>query len=103
MAGFKIEKGEKKKNGSCLVVPSGGLDSDAALKMEDQLMGLLREKSINLTVDLRELSFISAEGMGMLLGIVSSFRSEGGSVVLINVPGKIDAKIKMMGADKYFE
>ena len=102
MAGFKTEKVEKGKNGSCLVVPPDGLDSDGALRIEDRLMGLLREKSINLTVDLRNLSFISAEGMGMLLGIVSSFRREGGSVVLINVPGKIDAKIKMMGADKYF-
>ena len=102
MAGFKTEKVEKGKNGSCLVVPPDGLDSDGALRIEDRLMGLLREKSINLTVDLRNLSFISAEGMGMLLGIVSSFRSEGGSVVLINVPGKIDARIKMMGADKYF-
>jgi anti-anti-sigma regulatory factor len=103
MAGFRIEKRDRKMDESCMVVPSGRFDSDSALKMEDELIGLLRDKSINLTIDFKDLLSISEEGLGMLLGIVSSFRREGGSVDFINVPGKIDAKIKMIGANKYFE
>ncbi|MCD6379057.1 STAS domain-containing protein [bacterium] len=103
MTGFRIEKRDRKMDGSCLVVPAGRLDSDGALKMEDELTGLLRGKSINLTIDFKDLLSISEEGLGMLLGIVSSFREEGGSVDFLNVPGKIDAKIKMIGANKYFE
>ncbi|HMA75763.1 MAG TPA: STAS domain-containing protein [Candidatus Krumholzibacteriaceae bacterium] len=102
MSDFQIKVREKDKGKSCLVVPSGRLDSLSALDMEDELTKLMRRKSIDLKIDMKDLSFISEEGMGLLLGIQSSLRSEGRSVVFMNVPGKIDAKIKMIGAGSYF-
>ncbi|MDZ7860835.1 MAG: STAS domain-containing protein [Candidatus Krumholzibacteriota bacterium] len=103
MSDFQIKVGEKEKDRSCLIVTSGRLDSDSALEMEDELTELMRRKSIDLKIDMKDLSFISEEGMGLLLGIQSSLSSEGRSVVFMNVPGKIGAKMKMIGAGSYFE
>jgi len=41
MNGFRIELKDGERDGNCMVVPSGRLDCDAGLKMEDELMGLL--------------------------------------------------------------
>ncbi len=104
MTQFRIlEEEETGDSGVRKIGLAGDIDSMGALMLEKLMGRLLTNNSLNIEFDFEKVSFVSSTGIGVLLGIVSSIRTEGGDVVFSNVSHKILSILKLLNLDEYFE
>lgn len=80
----------------------GDLDSNGALVLEAKMAGMLRNGKVRAQLDFEDVRFISSAGVGILLGMVSSFRSDGGDVTFNNLSPKIVSVLRLLNLEQYF-
>ena len=102
MKQFKITESKSESGGVYRIDLEGDLDSKGALVLEDLMARLLESDSMNIELNFEKVPFLSSAGVGVLLGMVSSMRSEGGDVVFIGVSPKLKAVFKLLNLDDYF-
>ena len=102
MAQFIVGEPVRTEDGSSLMALEGDLDTKGALVMEDLMSQLLDQKMFRVIFDFEKVPFVSSAGVGILLGIVSSLREEGGEVTLLNVSPKVKSVFRLLNLDDYF-
>ena len=101
MEGFRIEN-KRGRNGTCRIVLSGRFGDRAALELEECLKELLGGRAGEIRIDCKGVSRLSRTNLGVLFGMVSSFRSEGAELRLRNLPPAAEADIKIVTGENYF-
>jgi len=81
---------------------AGDLDSKGALTLEEMMNNLLDKRILNIKVDFSNVTFISSAGVGMLLGLVSSLRREGGNAVFENVSQHVQSVFDLLNLNDFF-
>ena len=80
-----------------------GYDAKGALVMEDLMERLLQKQMHRIRLDFDDVPFISSAGVGILLGMASSLRAEGGDISFVNVSPKIRSVFRLLNLDDFFE
>ncbi len=86
-----------------VVQPQGRLDASGAPQLEEELKRLLAGGRSRLIVDLSGTSYISSNGLRVLLAGLKSARKNGGSLVLCCMNGRLTEIFEMVGFDQVFE
>lgn len=85
--------------GRSIVHVSGELDVYTAARLRDSLAGLISGGARHIVVDLANLSFMGASGLGVLVGAWKRLRRDDGNLVLRSVPPSVQKMIQITGLD----
>ncbi len=89
-------------NGITKIELSGDLDAKGALVLETLLKELQEKKILKVALDFEKVPFISSAGIGMLLGMTSTLRDEGGEVWLTKTSQQVIAVFALLNLDDFF-
>jgi anti-sigma B factor antagonist len=103
MAALRIEEGTPGAGRMKEISLKGELDTKGALRLEELMNDLIGRKIVNVVLNFRDVSFVSSAGVGMLLGLVSSLRREGGEVYLSELSDNVESVFKLLNLDDYFK
>lgn len=86
--------------GSAVIIETDGpLNSDSAPDFDDYISKLIDNNVIYLLIDLKNLSYISSEGIGAILMIHKSINGKNGLAVFFNINSEIASLFKLLGFD----
>lgn len=102
MERFRISVGDPSGEGTRKLFLDGSLDSVASLMLESTMFEHLEKGEISIELDFEKVPFVSSSGVGVLLGIVSTFRESGGKVSFARVSAKILSVFRLLNLDTYF-
>jgi anti-sigma B factor antagonist len=94
-AGFDIQV--LTSDGRSIVYVRGELDVYTATLLRRSLAELIAGGARQVVIDLRDLSFISATGLGVLVGAAQRLRHHGGSLVLRSTTPSVRRLIELTG------
>ncbi|MGE5141545.1 MAG: STAS domain-containing protein [Rudaea sp.] len=86
-----------------VISPAGRLDASRAPELEQLLRDHLAQGHINLLIDLAATTYISSNGLRILLAILKSARQSGGMLRLCCLSGRLKEIFEMVGFDQVFE
>ncbi len=86
-----------------VVRPQGRLDAAGAPKLEQELKQRLAKGESRLIVDLTEISYISSNGLRVLLTTLKTARKNGGALKLCGMNARLAEIFEMVGFDQVFE
>lgn len=102
MMTFEIGEPVEFRDGVKRIELRGDLDSKGALAMETLLGSLLEKRLLSVVLDFNAVPFISSAGVGMLLGMVSAIREEGGEVWFTGMSRKVMSVLKLLNLQDFF-
>ena len=82
---------------------SGRLDTPAAVKAQQEIIPLLENADKAITLDCKDLEYISSSGLRLFLTIRKEAQAKGGKVVIININEEIKKVFMMTGFFNLFE
>ena len=86
-------------DGRSIVYVSGELDAYTAARLRDSLAGLISAGARHIVVDLGELSFMGASGLGVLVGARKRLSRDDGKLLLRSAPPGVQKMIEITGLD----
>ena len=102
MERFRISIGDPSGDGTRKLFLDGSLDSVASLMLENMMFEYLEKGELSIELDFEKVPFVSSAGVGVLLGIVSTFREGDGNVSFAGVSAKILSVFRVLNLDTYF-
>lgn len=102
MSQLEIGDLQARANGSYVIRLEGDLDNKGALAMEDLMRRLQERKIRSVVLDFERIPFISSAGVGILLGMVSSIREDGGEVSILKPSPKVQSVFRLLNLEDYF-
>ena len=85
---------------AAIIEIEGSLNSESSPDFDDYLSKLAENRIIYLLIDMKNLKFISSEGIGAILVIQKSIKEKNGMVVFFNLNYEISSLFKLLGFDK---
>ena len=86
-------------DGRSIVYVSGELDSSTANRLRHALAGVISAGARHVVVDLRDVSFMGASGLGVLVGAGQRLRRDDGRLLLRSAPPSVQRLIEITGLD----
>ncbi len=99
---FFINHTEIGEGSAAIIEIEGPLNSDSAPDFDDYVNKLADNNVIYLLLDMKNLPFISSEGIGAALMLQKSINSKNGVAVFFNLNYEITSLFKLLGFDKLF-
>lgn len=84
-------------DGRSIVHVSGDLDASTAARLRELLAGLINAGARHIVVDLGDLSFMGAGGLGVLVGAARRLRRDDGKLLLRSAPPSVQKIIEITG------
>lgn len=81
----------------------GRLDTPSAVKAQQEITPLLENADKLITLDCKDLEYISSSGLRLFLTIRKEAQAKGGKVVIININEEIKKVFMMTGFFNLFE
>lgn len=81
---------------------AGDLDTAAAQETEKEFSPLMQAKGKNITLDCKELNYISSSGLRLFLSLLKSCKPNGNSLTLENLNDNIKKVFTMTGFSSLF-
>ena len=85
--------------GRSIVYVSGEVDAYSAARLRDSLAGLINAGSRHIVVDLADVSFMAASGLGVLVAAGKRLRRHDGKLLLRSAPPSVQKMIEITGLD----
>ena len=82
-----------------IVHVSGDLDAHTAARLRDSLAGLISAGARQIVVDLADVSFMGASGLGVLVGAGKRLRRDDRMLLLRSAPPSVQKMIEITGLD----
>jgi anti-sigma B factor antagonist len=86
-----------------IVYLEGFLDAHTSPILENALTKLLDQKSYNIVINFKDLSYISSAGLGVFMAFIEQSRENGGDIKLCEMSKKIYNIFDMLGFPLLFE
>jgi len=83
----------------CLV---GSMYVEDSASVREQLIGLLEEGIIHLTIDLSGLEYVDSSGLGVLISIHKRCLQKGGKMVITGLRGMVEELFRLTRLDLVF-
>jgi anti-sigma B factor antagonist len=93
----------KETNEGMLALVSGRLDTPAAVKAQQEIEPLLANADKVITLDCKDLEYISSSGLRLFLTIRKETTGKGGKVIIKNINDDIKKVFMMTGFFNLFE
>lgn len=101
MSGFEIRRSDFEK--VSVLHLAGFLDAHTVPKFEEAIQNLIKENKFNITVNMKELDYISSAGLGVFMGFIEEIRDNGGDIKLSNLSQKVYKVFDLLGFPTLFE
>ena len=102
MASMEVGECVDLGNGVIKIELTGDLDAKGALALETLMGELLEKEILKVVLDFEKIHFVSSAGIGMLLGLTSTMRDEGGEVWLTKVSKQVLSVFALLNLDDFF-
>ena len=89
--------------GCTLVTLDGELNTAASAEVKNTLTPLIENGSGNIVIECKDLSYIASSGLRILLSILKSTKSNGGTLKLRNVNDNVKKIFALTGFVKIFD
>jgi anti-sigma B factor antagonist len=86
-------------DGKAVVVAHGDIDLDTVAGLRDCLAGCLARNATDITVDMRDLTFIDSTGLSVLAITTKRLGDNGGRLVVRNPPPNARKVLEITGLD----
>ena len=93
----------KETSEGMLATVSGRLDTPAAVKAQQEIEPLLENANKEITLDCKDLEYISSSGLRLFLSIRKETTAKGGKVIIKNINDDIKKVFMMTGFFNLFE
>ncbi len=93
----------KRDADSAVVVPASDIVAGEVQAFRGELLGLINEGVLKISVDLTGVEMIDSSGIGVFISAQNSLRKAGGSLKVLNVSPDILKMFRIMRLDKHFE
>ena len=93
----------KELNGAMMAIVSGRLDTPAAVVAQQEITPLLENADKVITLDCKDLEYISSSGLRLFLTIRKEASAKGGKVIIENINDEIKKVFMMTGFFNLFE
>jgi len=97
---FFINHTDIGEGSAAIIEIEGPLNSDSAPDFDDYVSKLADNNVVHLLLDMRNLNFISSEGIGATLMLQKSINKKNGLVIFFNLNNEISLLFKLLGFDK---
>jgi anti-anti-sigma factor len=95
---------EIKRDGeNVYVIPEGNLLASVANVLRTDLSDIIKDKPVNLTIDLKESEILDSVGIGVIIATHNSVEKNGGTLRVINVKEDIYDLLCTMRLNNHFE
>ena len=93
----------KELDGAMMATVSGRLDTPAAVVAQQEITPLLENADKVITLDCKDLEYISSSGLRLFLTIRKEASAKGGKVIIENINDEIKKVFMMTGFFNLFE
>lgn len=93
----------RRESDSATVVPATDIVAGEVQAFRAELLNIINEKILKITVDLGSVEMIDSSGIGVFISAQNSLRKAGGSLKVVNISADILKMFKIMRLDKHFE
>lgn len=87
----------------CLAQAVGAIDADSCETIHDFFEGVLGRGGRWVVMDLARLKYINCTGLGSTVRYADTLRQQGGALIFINIPSKVQIVFEMLGLMAFFE
>ena len=91
------------QNGGYTATVSGRLDTPAAVKAQQEILPLLENADKAITLDCKDLEYISSSGLRLFLTIRKEVAAKGGTITIQNINEDIKKVFMMTGFFNLFD
>lgn len=93
----------KEQNGGMLAVLTGRLDTPSAVKAQQEIVPLLENADKVITLDCKQLEYVSSSGLRLFLTIRKEASAKGGKVIIEHINEEIKKVFMMTGFYNLFD
>jgi anti-sigma B factor antagonist len=101
MAQFSVEK-KLLRNGVALLALKGELDAHTSPDLENAIADLFKNSTVKIILDLQGVSYVSSQGIGVLISALSQAHDRKGGIVLMRPGTMVKEVLEMLEVTQMF-
>ena len=90
-------------NQNVIITLKGRLDTMTAPQLDDEATSIDFDEVETVTLNLKDLEYISSSGLRVILALYKSLKSKGGNLKIVNVSNTIMELFSMTGMSDYLD
>lgn len=90
-------------NQNVIITLKGRLDTMTALQLDDEAKSIDFDEVETVTLNLKDLEYISSSGLRVILALYKNLKSKGGNLKIVNVSNTIMELFSMTGMSDYLD
>lgn len=90
-------------NQNVIITLKGRLDTMTAPQLDDEAKGIDFDEVETVTLNLKDLEYISSSGLRVILALYKNLKSKGGNLKIVNVSNTIMELFSMTGMSDYLD
>lgn len=90
-------------NQNVIITLKGRLDTMTAPQLNDEVKGIDFDEVETVTLNLKNLEYISSSGLRVILALYKNLKSKGGNLKIVNVSNTIMELFSMTGMSDYLD
>ena len=90
-------------NQNVIITLKGRLDTMIAPQLDDEAKSIDFDEVETVTLNLKDLEYISSSGLRVILALYKSLKSKGGNLKIVNVSNTIMELFSMTGVSDYLD
>lgn len=98
-----MEITKARNNQNIIFTLNGRLDTMTAPQFEEEIKNTSFEDTETVTVNMRDLEYVSSSGLRVIMTLYKKLKSQNGSLKLVNVNSNIMELFSMTGLDEYLD
>jgi anti-sigma B factor antagonist len=93
---------QREQDGKLILHLDGRVDGDGATRIEETLLGAVKEGHYHLVLDLSQTNYLNSAGLRVFADVLTQCRQNGGDVQIAAPTLKITRVLQIIGFDKFF-
>ena len=104
MSSLQVQQKKVSQNNRDIVILElqGSLDAHTAPQLDEIISSVSASGSFRLIINFSKLEYISSAGMGLFVGWIDNFRTNGGDIMMASLKHNVLRVFKILGFDKIF-
>lgn len=90
-------------NQNVIITLKGRLDTMTAPQLDDEAKSIYFDEVETVTLNLKDLEYISSSGLRVILALYKNLKSKGGNLKIVNVSNTIMELFSMTGMSDYLD
>ncbi len=100
---MELEILKEKKDGITIMNIKGAINAHTVNEFEKALEQCLENREFKLLINCKELDYISSAGLGALMGVIETVKTNGGDIKLCNTSNSVYRVFDILGFTELFQ